>query len=96
MVDQRIEGLSAILVRGDNILGAINLLSHLFSLGYRKIAAVSTEKYSTLKDRMRGYQFSMLEQGLQPDPRNLISYKVDDTELCDAPNRSRGCQRRCV
>jgi LacI family transcriptional regulator len=86
LVDQKIEGLSASIVRGDNILGAMTIMNHLLSLGHQNIATVCLEKHSTFRDRMRGYQFSLMENGLQPDPSNMISMN-NENDLYESVKR---------
>jgi DNA-binding LacI/PurR family transcriptional regulator len=73
LVDQKVEGISANIVRGDNFKGSYNVMNYLFSLGHRDIAMISRDKHSTFIDRIKGYQMAMMEQGLTIPERYLIA-----------------------
>jgi DNA-binding LacI/PurR family transcriptional regulator len=56
-------------VTADNFTAGRVMTEHLIGLGHRRIGALGgPAKYSSLQDRMRGYQIAMLEHGLELDP----------------------------
>ncbi|MEF3303505.1 LacI family DNA-binding transcriptional regulator [Paenibacillus sp. GYB003] len=68
LVDQKVEGFEAHLVRGDNFQGAVTLMTHLFEHGHTRIGLVSPNKHFTYKERVKGYRFALLERGIRlPD-----------------------------
>lgn len=68
LLDQKLEGLKTHLVRGDNFMGAVTLIAHLLEIGHRRIGIVSPNRHSTHKDRIKGYRYALMEQGIRiPD-----------------------------
>ena len=62
-------GLSIHAVTADNFTAGRIMTEYLIRLGHRRIGALSgPDKYSSLRDRMRGYRIAMLENGLPLDP----------------------------
>jgi DNA-binding LacI/PurR family transcriptional regulator len=56
-------------VTADNFTAGRIMTEYVIQLGHRRIGALGgPEKYSSLRDRMRGYRTAMLENGLQLDP----------------------------
>ena len=56
-------------VTADNFTAGRLMTQHLIRLGHRRIGALcGPEKYSSLRDRMRGYRIAMVENGLPLDP----------------------------
>ena len=56
-------------VTADNFTAGRVMTEYLIRLGHRRIGAISgPDKYSSLRDRMRGYRIAMLENGLALDP----------------------------
>ncbi len=56
-------------VTADNFTAGRIMTEHLIALGHRRIGALGGPgKYSSLRDRMRGHQIAMLEQGVALDP----------------------------
>ena len=56
-------------VTADNFTAGRIMTEHLIDLGHTRIGAlIGPTKYSSLRDRMRGYQVAMLEHGLNLDP----------------------------
>jgi len=56
-------------VTADNFTAGRVMTEYLIQLGHRRIGALGgPDKYSSLRDRMRGYCIAMLENGLQLDP----------------------------
>lgn len=78
LVDQKVEGFAANVVRGDHFLGSINLMNHLFSLGHRNIALLSPPlNLSTYNDRIRGYRVACMEQGIHVSDQTIIKEERD-------------------
>ncbi|MDB5084882.1 MAG: hypothetical protein JWN30_1768 [Bacilli bacterium] len=74
LVDQKIDGFSAHYVRGDNLLGSMTLVNYLLSLGHRNIAILSPAGHTTYSDRIKGYQFALMEKGITvPGNYQIIS-----------------------
>jgi DNA-binding LacI/PurR family transcriptional regulator len=56
-------------VTADNFTAGRVMTEYLIQLGHRRIGAIGgPDKYSSLRDRMRGHCIAMLENGLQLDP----------------------------
>jgi DNA-binding LacI/PurR family transcriptional regulator len=56
-------------VTADNFTAGRIMTEYLIKLGHRRIGAIGgPDKYSSLRDRMRGYQIAMIENGLPLDP----------------------------
>ena len=56
-------------VTADNFSAGLTMTNHLIELGHRRIGALcGPAKYSSLRDRLRGYQVALLEHGLPIDP----------------------------
>lgn len=56
-------------VTADNFTAGLMVTKHLLELGHRRIGAVrGPAKYSSLRDRLRGHNIALLEQGLEIDP----------------------------
>ena len=56
-------------VTADNFTAGRVMTDYLIQLGHRRIGALGgPDKYSSLRDRMRGYRTAMLENGLPLDP----------------------------
>jgi LacI family transcriptional regulator len=69
VVDRRVEGLDVDSVYCDSIDGAQKAVSHLISLGHRRIAVISgPENTSTAEDRILGYRMAFEQAGLPVDP----------------------------
>jgi LacI family transcriptional regulator len=74
VLDRRINGAKADVVRSDSEGGAYNLTKLLLSLGHRQIAVLSGPKNtSTAEDRVIGYQKALMEEGLPIQPA-LMQY----------------------
>ncbi|MEM1117446.1 MAG: substrate-binding domain-containing protein, partial [Bacteroidota bacterium] len=77
LVDRRVPGVEADLVRGDTEAGAQQLVRHLVEQGYRRIAFVGgTPQLSSLEDRLGGYRAGVREAGLDEEVR-LSGYLLE-------------------
>ena len=66
VIDRRIDGMQADIVRGDSEGGAYQLTEYLIKMGHQRISLLSgPEKVSTSVDRVRGYQRAMRDYGLE-------------------------------
>jgi LacI family transcriptional regulator len=73
VLDRRISGAKADVVRCDSEGGAYHLTRLLLSLGHRKIAVLSgPQTISTAEDRVRGYQKALAEQGVPVRPELIL------------------------
>ncbi len=97
LIDRDLPGINADTVTGDNIAGAKLLIQHLLSLGHRRIALVNAASdISTNRDRQRGYEAALREQGIEPLPVlvSANSYRRDSAhrvvhELMELPPQQR-------
>ncbi|GAC1385142.1 MAG: LacI family DNA-binding transcriptional regulator [Herpetosiphon sp.] len=56
-------------VTADNFVAGLIMTKHLLELGHHRIAAIrGPDKYSSLRDRLRGHNVALLEGGLVIDP----------------------------
>jgi LacI family transcriptional regulator len=56
-------------VTADNFTAGRIMTEYLIELGHRRIGAIGgPDKYSSLRDRIRGHQIAMIENGLSLDP----------------------------
>jgi LacI family transcriptional regulator len=56
-------------VTADNFAAGLAMTNHLIELGHRRIGALrGPDKYSSLRDRLRGHNIALLEHGLAIDP----------------------------
>ncbi|MFK7697657.1 LacI family DNA-binding transcriptional regulator [Paenibacillus sp. HJGM_3] len=80
LVDQKIEGLAAHLVRGENFMGAAALMTHLIEQGHRRIGLVSPNKHFTYQERIKGYRYARMEHNIQL-PLNFEALEEDDAPV---------------
>ncbi|MEP7053711.1 MAG: LacI family DNA-binding transcriptional regulator [Actinomycetota bacterium] len=79
LVDRSVAGLECDLVQGDSVGGARTLVSHLTSLGHRRIAMISEDEgVSTARDRQRGYEDALHDVGVQADPKLFVRATVTE------------------
>lgn len=65
LIDRRLRGVAADVVRGDSYVGARRLVEHFLEQGYRDVAFVGGQPgISSLEDRLSGYRNAMEEAGL--------------------------------
>lgn len=97
LIDRAIDGVSADSVTGDSVAGAKVLTEHLIKLGHQRIALVNGQRdVSTARDRQRGYEQTLREQGIAPQPALIIesNYRRDGglravQQLLDLPPEQR-------
>jgi DNA-binding LacI/PurR family transcriptional regulator len=69
LIARTVDGSGVASFRGDDAYGMTLAVSHLLSLGHRRIAMVGgTELTSTGRDRAAGYSTALAEAGIQPRP----------------------------
>lgn len=74
LLDQRVPGTNADIVRGDSEGGAYRLVRHLIERGHQRIAVLSgSQQIPTAADRVAGYRRALAEAGLPVDER-LVFY----------------------
>ncbi|MCB0256726.1 MAG: substrate-binding domain-containing protein [Anaerolineae bacterium] len=70
VIDRQINGWDVDSVIGDSLSGARALVSHLVSLGHRRIAVLAgPEGTATATDRVTGYRIALAEAGIAEDAR---------------------------
>ncbi|GLI06933.1 hypothetical protein YDYSG_29630 [Paenibacillus tyrfis] len=68
LVDQKMEGVEAHLVRGDNFMGSVALINHLLSLGHHRIALLSPTRHYTHRELEVPPSYEVLvESGVSPE-----------------------------
>lgn len=66
LIDRRLKGVKADVVRGDAYVGAVRLVEHFLEQGFRDIAFVGGQPgISSLDDRVSGYRNAMMDAGLE-------------------------------
>ena len=66
LVDRSLKNGDADTVMLDNVAAGYDLTRHLIANGYRRIAAICGEAGNTGRERWRGYEMALREQGLAP------------------------------
>lgn len=79
MVDRHIEGLSADVVRFDNVEGGYIATKHLIDAGHSRIAILANPKANTGLERVRGYKKALAEAGISFSDELVIAsdYYID-------------------
>lgn len=78
LIDRSVAGLPCDLVQTDSIAGATRMMSHLISIGHRRIAAImEPDNVSTARDRLKGYSDALKVAGLKMDPQLIIRTSAD-------------------
>jgi DNA-binding LacI/PurR family transcriptional regulator len=80
LVDQKVEGLGAHLVRGDSFMAAVKLVTHLIEQGHRLIGLVSPNKHFTYKERIKGYRYALMEHNIRL-PESFEALEEEDTSV---------------
>lgn len=84
-VDRRLEGLAVDAVVVDNDAAARRIVSHLVSLGHRRIAIVMAElRSSAIMERMDGYRAALDAAGLPFNPDYVFTSASSIEEACTA------------
>ena len=78
LIDRTVPGANADVVLGDSSGGARQLVSHLISLGHRRIGfIVESEEVSTARDRQQGYEEALTAAEIPVDPTLVAMATVD-------------------
>ncbi|MDC7289959.1 LacI family transcriptional regulator [Blautia schinkii] len=74
-IDRKVDGLGSglNLIRSNNIDGGYSCTRHLIELGHRNIAVIGTKRYSTVYERIQGYEKAIQEKGIA-FRKELIAY----------------------
>ncbi len=68
------EGSDGDYVGTENVISSQSVIEHMLDHGHRRIGYISnTESASTIKDRLKGYEFALADAGIPFDP-NLVGY----------------------
>ena len=84
LVDRKVPGVNADVVRGDSFGGALMLTEHLIGIGHRNIALINGHPdTSAATDREAGYREAMRRAGIEVDDQRLSSgtWFIEDAEL---------------
>jgi len=74
LINRHLEGIDASYVIGDDTKGAYLVTSHLIRRGFRRILFINgPETISPARDRMKGYQQAMAENGIRPEPELIFN-----------------------
>lgn len=63
-VDRKIHGISREAIMSNNVEASYEATSHLLKLGHRNIGIIATADYSTIRERIEGYEKALNEYGL--------------------------------
>jgi LacI family transcriptional regulator len=84
LIDRKVEGFKADVVRSASKEGACRLTEHLLQLGHRRIAMISGPAHiSTAEDRYEGYREALRNHGIEVDAALIKqgTYKEDSSSL---------------
>ncbi len=85
MLGATADGVNLLSAQGDDFAGAQMAVSHLISLGHKKIGHISgLATISFGREREKGYRQSMKDAGLTVDPSWVISGELDNTQAENA------------
>jgi LacI family transcriptional regulator len=78
LIDRTVPGVESVVVLGDCVSGAIQLVEHLISLDHRRIGfIVESDQVSTARDRERGYESALAAAGISVDPALVTKATAD-------------------
>lgn len=78
LIDRSISGLECDLVQGDSVSAAQQLMSHLISVGHRRIAVIiEPDNVSTARERLQGIKNALRTAGLKLSPSLIIRTTAD-------------------
>ncbi len=81
IIDRSIAGFDSDLVQADSVGGAKKLVSHLISIGHRRIAMITQPgDVSTGRDRSQGYREALEAAGIAIDPAIVIETPTADRD----------------
>ena len=81
IIDRSIAGFDSDLVQADSVAGAKKLISHLVSIGHRRIAMIAQpNNVSTGRDRSQGYREALEAAGIPFDPEIVIETPAADRD----------------
>ncbi|MES1204349.1 MAG: LacI family DNA-binding transcriptional regulator [Pseudomonadota bacterium] len=78
LIDRSVAGLDCDLVQADSVAGARTLMSHLISIGHRRIAVIiEPDNVSTARERLQGYREALQAAGLQEESDLIVPTSPD-------------------
>jgi len=78
LLNRDVEGIDVDRVAIDNRAGAYAAISHLLDLGHRRIAFVAGRRdLSTVRERLAGYEATLCERGITPDPGLVCHVEIE-------------------
>lgn len=86
MVDRRVEGLDFDVIESENFAAGYKTTNYLLALGHRKIGVLGTGDYSTINDRIAGYQKALADRRIEFVPQRVLTarrekHKYNDREI---------------
>ncbi len=73
LVDRRVEGLELDVIESDNFAAGYKTTNYLLALGHRRIGVLGTGNYSTINDRIAGYQKALADRRIELVPRRVMT-----------------------
>lgn len=66
-VDRTVKGIDRDVVQSENFGASYEATKYLINMGHRKIGVISTDNFSTVKERLKGYRAAYIESGIPVD-----------------------------
>lgn len=73
LVDRRVDGLDLEVIESDNFGAGYKTTNYLMALGHRKIGILGTGNYSTINDRIAGYQKALADRRIDFVPKRVLT-----------------------
>ena len=67
-----VDGINAPIVKSNDFYGGYIATSHLLSMGYKKIAFIGRQQYSTCIDRCQGYISALMEHNIEINRQHIM------------------------
>lgn len=80
LADRRVEGLSLMTIESDNLVAGYKTTNYLLALGHKRIGIMGTGNYSTINDRIEGYQQALIERKIELDPKRIFKIKKEKSQ----------------
>ena len=80
LVDRRVNGLDLDVIESDNFAAGYKTANYLLALGHRKIGILGTGNYSTINNRIAGYQKALADRKIEVLPKRILTiHKVNNS-----------------
>lgn len=77
LVDRRLDGLNLDVIVSDNFGAGYKTTNYLLALGHKKIGVLGTGEYSTINDRIAGYQKALFDRKIEYQPKRVLAMQRD-------------------